>query len=1271
MEAVAFYTEPDREAPFVRFADDVVALGAPFVETLDGVKSVYCAHAQILAALRASGCDAVWPGWGFVSEDADFVSKLEAASIAFLGPSSEAMKRLGDKIASKKLAEVCDVPLAPWCEIGEQTTDADAKVLAEGVGYPLMIKASAGGGGRGIRRVVDPNDFVSSLESVRVEAERSFGAGGIFVESCIEAARHIEVQFVVCVDGVATALGVRDCSIQRRHQKVIEETPSPVLHEEVSRQLEAATCRLAEKALYRGVGTAEFLFQPAQQEAMFLEVNSRLQVEHTVTEMVAGCDLVKAQIDIARGLAWEKPEGPARGHAIEVRLNAEDPERGFLPSPGRVRLLDLPAGPGVRVDCGIREDMMIASEFDSMIAKVMAWGQTRSQARARLFRALKEMQLVLEDGATNKAFLLSLLEHPAFVEATADTRWLDGAVEEGTLLQPERTAEALAVAAIIDSRMEDHARQQNFFAQVQNGIPQKLPKPEGIPVRLRLRDCPYELEVFQLNAQLFWLHFGHDDGFVEVRFELTGAHTGLLYWGGESLDVLFAVGHSGMMVEVDGHMHTIEKQQGGVVKAPVPALVIHVAVEEGAEVKAGDLLCRLEAMKMEMPVLAQEDGIVRTVSCRAHQQVHAGQPLVMLEPLGQAESNAALPAVFVLPDRVRPVLSNWFGQDASALIEAVDQEEEVHALLWVEALGQCLQSLLLGYDVPASVIQFCAQVFADDGVLAKIQQPSRWRSLLNFLRFFTEIEVLFEQANLSLDVHALRVASSEHEFYDLCRHYHVPSHEYSSAFQSLLMKALKHFGLDTLEEASRLREVLWRLARAHRHHESRYRMCSALLRLAMSLDALDTETYHMHGLRETLELVARLSAGRVPSVADNAQQAIYVLFERPNYVQRTRERALWLRQQLQELAQHPVARPHTGQPELQQLVESTASLLPMALHDAAEPEQMSAYLVLALVARLYLGQSCTLLSFMQDGEVALACVEVVSENERSCLGVILAPPEKLDDALQRWEAQDVGEVLQHLRNVNMVEVFLAGTVEEHRATQHIVQALANHPAQEHVLQWNLSWSRGVDHLAHRTYRLEQEYGYREDALLRDIHPEAAARLELWRLQAFNLERLPAPEHLYAFRATAKENPKDIRIFVFGEVYDLPKDMDAIEDPRSLWQFEQVYYESLRILREQQSKQTVRRRLYWNRVQLYIRPVMNFSESTLMRLAHRFEGPTRGLGIEKVVLRMRTKDSQGQVRTRIFVLHKPGRHRLAVREQEPSWRPIRAITDYEMKVVRAR
>ena len=447
---IALFTEPDRHAMFVREADEAVYLGpAQALDQNTGkLKNSYVDYPRLERALAAARADAVWVGWGFVAEHAAFADLCHEMGIVFIGPDGDGMRRVGDKIASKRLAEQQKIEVSPWSD-GPVETLADAERHAQRLGYPLLIKATAGGGGHGIRRVREASQLPEAFESARVEAFKAFGDPTVFMEQLVQGARHVEVQVIADHYGTTWACGVRDCTIQRRHQKVLEEAPSPALSPEQDQALREAAVRLSKAAGYRNAGTVEFLYQPENQRFFFMEMNTRLQVEHPVTECTTGLDLVKLQIHVARG--GRLVGGPPRttGHAIEVRLNAENPDNGFAPAPGTIERFRLLTGPGVRVDTGVAEGDLVPTEFDSMIAKIIAYGQSRKEALSRLQRALRESVVVIKGGASNKAFLLELLDRPEVQRGEAHVGWLDLASTEEHI--PRRYADVALVQAAIEA----------------------------------------------------------------------------------------------------------------------------------------------------------------------------------------------------------------------------------------------------------------------------------------------------------------------------------------------------------------------------------------------------------------------------------------------------------------------------------------------------------------------------------------------------------------------------------------------------------------------------------------------------------------------------------------------------------------------------------------------------------------------------------------------------------------------------------------------------
>ena len=417
LRTIALFTEPDRQAMFVREADEAVSLGAAqFIDPeTRRPKSSYLDYSRLAEALASAHADAVWVGWGFVAEHAAFADLCQEMGIVFIGPPGDVMRRLGDKISAKRLAEQSRVPVVPWSG-GPIETLSDAYSHAERLGFPILIKATAGGGGRGIRRVHAADELSRCFETARSEAFKAFGDPTVFIERAVRGARHVEVQIIADCHGTTWAVGVRDCTIQRRHQKVLEEAPSPALSSQEDEELREAAVRLSNTARYCNAGTVEFLCEPESHRFWFMEVNTRLQVEHPVTECTTSLDLVKLQIQVAQGGRLEGDCPPCVGHAVEVRLNAEDPENGFAAAPGAIEYFRVATGPGVRVDTGVAEGESIPAEFDSMIAKVIGFGRTRKEALSRLTRALQDSTIVIRGGTSNKAFLLEMLSRPEVQE---------------------------------------------------------------------------------------------------------------------------------------------------------------------------------------------------------------------------------------------------------------------------------------------------------------------------------------------------------------------------------------------------------------------------------------------------------------------------------------------------------------------------------------------------------------------------------------------------------------------------------------------------------------------------------------------------------------------------------------------------------------------------------------------------------------------------------------------------------------------------------------
>jgi acetyl-CoA carboxylase biotin carboxylase subunit len=417
LETVAVYSEADRESLHVRFADDDVCIGRP------PGRDSYLNIPRIIAAAEITGADAIHPGYGFLAENAEFAEKVGASNITFIGPTPDQIRQMGDKATARRLAKELGVPTVPGSP-GPVETVEDGLQIAGQIGFPVIIKASAGGGGKGMRVAADPDQFAQAFNLAKQEALAAFGSGEVYLEKYLARPRHIEIQIMGDMHGKVMHLCERDCSVQRRHQKLIEEAPSPVVDQTLRQDIGDAAVRLAESISYVGAGTIEFLLD-TDGSFYFMEMNTRIQVEHPVTEMCTNFDLVKEQISVAAGepLSFVMNGHRLRGHAIECRVNAEDPARNFQPSPGLITAYHPPGGPGVRVDTHIYAGYTVPPYYDSLLAKVIVHGNSRAEALARMRQALDSF--IIEGVTTTIPFLGRVMRHPDFVAGKVDTKFLE------------------------------------------------------------------------------------------------------------------------------------------------------------------------------------------------------------------------------------------------------------------------------------------------------------------------------------------------------------------------------------------------------------------------------------------------------------------------------------------------------------------------------------------------------------------------------------------------------------------------------------------------------------------------------------------------------------------------------------------------------------------------------------------------------------------------------------------------------------------------------
>jgi 3-methylcrotonyl-CoA carboxylase alpha subunit len=638
LRCVAVYSEADRGAAHVSEADAAYCIGpAPAAES-------YLRGDAILEAAKAAGAEAIHPGYGFLSENAAFAEACAAAGIVFIGPPPAAIRAMGSKSEAKALMERAGVPLVPGYHGFEQ---AGEHLVAEAhkLGYPLLIKASAGGGGKGMRIVELQADFIDALESARREARAAFGDEHVLLERYLPAPRHIEMQVFRDDHGNGVHLFERDCSSQRRHQKVIEEAPAPGLSEDLRAAMGEAALRAAEAIDYRGAGTVEFLVQGS--EFFFMEMNTRLQVEHPVTEMITGFDLVEWQLRVAAGesLPAAQEEIRAHGHAIEARLYAEDPAAGFLPSTGRLLHLAFPEdAEGIRVDSGVRPGDEVSVHYDPMIAKLVAWGPDRATALSRLQRALARSEVA--GVVTNLGFLQAVLSHTRFAAGVIDTAFIDQQRAILVAAEEDVPESVLATAALAEIawRREDAAK-----AAAASGDPHS---PWQLTNGWRLNAETHCDLAFLAAGQALeaTVHFGRDglrlglpggeiaaaaeplaDGRLALRLGDAGFAARVLRRGAERWVVVEGASY---LLALDDPFAALgaETGGGGRIVAPMPGKVTAVLVQPGDSVAEGAPLLRLEAMKMEHTLTAPWDGVVEVVDCAAGDLVEEGSELAVVAP---------------------------------------------------------------------------------------------------------------------------------------------------------------------------------------------------------------------------------------------------------------------------------------------------------------------------------------------------------------------------------------------------------------------------------------------------------------------------------------------------------------------------------------------------------------------------------------------------------------------------------------------------------------
>ena len=1255
IQVVALYTEADHDAPFVRHAD--VSVQLPVKGTAVGA---YLDHDLIIRVLKRIGADAVWPGWGFVAEDSQFVERVTMEGIRFLGPTANTMRALGDKIASKLLAESVAIPVTSWSG-GVVKNEAEARKHGERLGYPLVIKASAGGGGRGIRVVRSPEALGAAFHSALSEAIQAFGDGRLFIEQLVEGRRHIEVQIVADQHGNIVALGCRDCSVQRRHQKVIEEAPPAGLSPLMIHMLKDAAVRLAHEVCYHGVGTVEFLV--SDPEYAFLEMNPRLQVEHGITEEITGTDLVQLQIRIARGERLPTLVYPERGFAIEARVCAEDPDQGFLPTPGRVARFDPALGPQLRIDTGVSVGSTVPAHFDSLITKVIASGDSREEACARLVCALRDFDLVIAGGATNKGYLLELLETEEFKRGGVHTGWLDQWHEQRAIWRPY-AAEAFVLAAILSYQKARDVMRTLFYADAGNITQEKIPASVGQDVDLTFAGRQYRARVFASGS---WRYRVDMDGHVvSAQLSVSGVHAARLCIGGRDLRVLHDLTDTHIRVEIEGVVHKFGRQTAGQVRAVVPSLVVAVFVKVGDRIEAGQSLGVLEAMKMEIGFDAPVSGIVTEVYIRKGQQVAPGDRMIVIDAASKEAAWAANTNGMQLPDApdpLRVLFRHNKGDKLSEpdLMQAAHTDTEVRSLA-MGALNDEIRYIVLGYDTfqkrVDSLIEFLEAPIVEGLPEDFLAQLAELRSQLTV---FADVENLFTRLRGSSARGELD-QSNHARLRTFVRRMRAAGAGLPAKFLEELRRALSHYdyAFDDLKHSDALERAVLRLFASQCAPQWRWRLMAAVIHRVMALaDAgmgLEADT----GLRRTLKHIAGMR-GQVPDdLADLALEASYRIFQRPEIERATKHTTQRLENWLQQTETTLAALPADVLADLALMPSGSCQCVERWLSDGRVRHRAIA--LSAFVRRLYIPKvpprqhklryGSTSMDHMEltDGFTVLSQLASADGIERAAHELCVVARDVQANALEL--VVTVPTLAHHAKYIEAVRRGIGERLPCERFTISLV-------VRDEVKVYD-TWVR-------------EQTGAPARAHLYGLHPEAAERVDLQRYQHFELDRLPAVDGVYCFYGKSRELPEDERIFVLVDVQGCHPEQGQ-ETSVFVPIFEHAFYEATRSLRLILGARDPKRRLQWNRIAFFLAHPVVLDRKTTEWLAYKLYPATRHLGLERVMVRLRCIDPENPEAPPIIreiVVSDLTDHRAGVMWREPHTAPLVPISDYVQRVVAAK
>ncbi len=1227
---VAYYIEAESDALFVKEADSAYNLHElPGYGTFTGSPYLNCPF--LVNALLSHGCEGIWVGWGFVAENADFAALAEEKGLVLIGPTALAMDLLGDKIKAKELADQSRVPTCPWSG-GPLESLEHAQKMAEKIGYPVILKSANGGGGRGIRKVFTAAELPQQFQSVSDEIYRFYGNRVIFMEALVVRGRHLEVQCLADIHGNVHTFGVRDCSVQRNNQKIIEETPPAHLPADFLKEVEASAERLLKAAKYHGAGTVEYLYDIDRKQAFFMEVNTRLQVEHPITEQLFQIDLVQLQLRVAMGEVLQHLPKEPHGHVIELRLNAEDPDQKFAPTPGQIKRFILPNLPGIRIDSGFEWGSRIPSDFDSMIAKIIAHGPNRAATIAKLVRTLNELQIEIENGSTNQGFLLELLSNEAVKAGGVQTDFV-----EGFLVSPERRKiktnwNIAVVAAAIYQYEKRYAEEfENFTDKVRRfSAPRVMPE---LTAEVQLSANGQQITALVRSVADHTYHIQIGEQLVEVEYVSWGDEI-ILKAGGRKHKLQIVPRADALQCEVDGIPYFLPIDSGGKVKAPSPSVVLTVQVKEGSKVKKGDLLLTLEAMKMEMTVSAIEDGTVTGVMVRPGEQVAAGQVLIDIEAAGDGTKEEAK------VQEQQPAIS------FSALeIPKVLPQDSYRQRVW-QALRRDYLACFLGFDYMSPVGQNLQQI--EQFLEEHEDYRKTWSALLiDSIRAFIKVQRLFTNDLYEAD------GTRSADVHECFMHYLLRREDREKGlpapFLERMTAAIHLYGWGDVKNHETTTRALFHLYKAYANKSD----AVELLRLSLLLLQRHFKTAEeFTSPEEFSDLLNELvTVGKSGVLIDSATFTRFELVDRvfQQNVQKSRQEqiATLLKPFLQE-----------GEKDAKLMAEIIGSGHQIVSHLVSLYDRSSSRskIILELIAKRF-NRDRTIESgelFEEEG-IQLYKLRSRKHNDHVPFVVSIVEEDEFFNSFAKIQTAFERHKEDRLESVLLIRC------SSQNPELVYVHHLAKNPLP--VSFCSLGLCREEDY-SYRTFHHAQGQ-WQENIRRRAFSPLRYREMRLERMDAFDLELLYHSRYVHVVKLEAKDNSKDQRLFAFVEVPETRFDFSEDQLIQRINAFELGILEAAKAIREQQARH--KKAYFWNRIIVHIGHTHPLKLEQVGEYPKKIAGMVEGIGLEKIVIYTHVVGRQ-RAAIEVEVLVEKFSTRSTTRGRIPSREALKPLDSYATRLV---